>query len=468
MKVYLYNTLTRREEEFKPLKDGAVSMYSCGPTVYNYAHIGNMRTYVFTDTLTRMLRFFGYDVNSIMNITDVGHLTDDGDNGADKMAQAASREKKTPWEIAEYYTSVFLEDLAKLNIVLPNMMPRVTDHIDEMLDFVLALQDKGFTYETSDGIYFDISKFPGYGKLSRVNLDEQLAGARVEVNEETKHPADFALWTKAPKEHIMQWPSPWGMSYPGWHIECSTLCYKYLGERLDIHTGGVDHIPIHHENEIAQSEALFGHPAVNYWLHAEFMMVNGGKMSKSLGNTYTVSDLAKMGYHPLAFRYFCLNAHYRNKLNFTFDAMNAAQTAYKRFLESALAHKNAADIQTDELAGMLESFDRFVSKDLNLPAALGILWNMARLPVKSKQIYDALCRCDAIMGLNVENCETILKELKPAEADIPEEIKQLVEQRQAARAEKNWAEADRLRDQITAAGYAVKDSADGPRIEKIN
>lgn len=466
MKVYLYNTLTRSEEEFIPLKPGCVSMYSCGPTVYNYAHIGNMRTYVFTDTLTRMLRFFGYDVNSIMNITDVGHLTDDGDNGADKMAQAASREKKTPWQIAEYYTKVFLEDLGKLNIVPPNIMPRVTEHIDEMIEFVLTLQEKGYTYETSDGIYFDISKFPSYGKLSRANLEEQLAGARVEVNEEKRHPADFALWKKAPKEHIMQWPSPWGMGYPGWHIECSTLCYKYLGDRLDIHTGGVDHIPIHHENEIAQSEALLDHPAVNYWMHAEFMMVNGGKMSKSLGNTYTVSDLAKMGYHPLAFRYFCLNAHYRNKLNFTFEAMGAAQTAYRRLLECALAHKNADSIQSDELDSMIEAFDRFVSKDLNLPAALGILWNMARLPVKSKKIYDALCRCDSIMGLKLDECEIILEELKPEEVQIPQEIKQLVELRQAARSAKNWSEADRLRDEITALGYIVKDSADGPRIEK--
>ena len=255
----LYNTLSRKKEEFVPIKPGKAGMYSCGPTVYNYAHIGNMRTYVFMDMLRRTLEAYGFKVKSVMNITDVGHLTSDADEGEDKMARAAKEQKKTPWEIAQYYTDVFFKDLQALNIKRPNLTPKATEHIKEMLDFVQGLVDKGYGYETDDGIYFDISQFPDYGKLSGADLEAQLAGARVEVNQQKRHPADFALWKKAPKEHIMQWESPWGMGYPGWHIECSAMSRKYLGDVFDIHTGGVDHIPVHHENEIAQSEALLGH-----------------------------------------------------------------------------------------------------------------------------------------------------------------------------------------------------------------
>ena len=259
----LYNTLSRSKEEFIPIKPGKAGMYSCGPTVYNYAHIGNMRTYVFMDVLRRTLEAYGYKVKSVMNITDVGHLTSDADEGEDKMARAAQEQKKTPWEIAQYYTDVFFKDLQALNIKRPNLTPKATEHIKEMLDFVQALAARGYGYETDDGIYFDISKFPDYGKLSGNDLEAQLAGARVEVNQQKRHPADFALWKKAPKEHIMQWESPWGMGYPGWHIECSAMSRKYLGDTFDLHTGGVDHIPVHHENEIAQSEALLGHPLLD-------------------------------------------------------------------------------------------------------------------------------------------------------------------------------------------------------------
>lgn len=325
----LYNTLSRRKEEFKPLHPPVVTMYSCGPTVYNYAHIGNLRTYIFMDILRRVLAADGYTLKGVMNITDVGHLMSDADDGEDKMAKAAAEQKKTPEEIAAFYTDVFMKDIAALNIGRPEIIAKATDNIDEMIAFVQALADKGYAYETSDGIYFDIARFPSYGKLSRLNLDDQIAGARVEVNSEKRHPADFALWKKAPKEHIMQWPSPWGMGYPGWHIECSAMSRKYLGDVLDIHTGGVDHIPVHHENEIAQSEALAGHKTVDYWMHGEFMLVDGGKMSKSLGNTYTLDELAARGYRPLSFRYFCLNAHYRKKLNFTFEGLTAAQTAVR-------------------------------------------------------------------------------------------------------------------------------------------
>ena len=263
----VYNTLTRQKEELCPLKGNTVTMYSCGPTVYNYAHIGNLRTYVFMDMLRRVLRYDGYKIKGVMNITDVGHLLSDGDDGEDKMAKAAKEQKKSPQEIAAYYTDVFFKDFARLNIGRPEVIAKATDHIDEMIAYVQDLLQKGYAYETSDGIYFDIGKFPAYGKLSRLNLDDQIAGARVEVNAEKRHPADFALWKKAEKNHIMQWPSPWGMGYPGWHIECSAMSRKYLGVTFDIHTGGVDHIPVHHENEIAQSEAREGCRTVNVWMH---------------------------------------------------------------------------------------------------------------------------------------------------------------------------------------------------------
>ena len=293
----LYNTLSREKEDFVPVGK-TVTMYSCGPTVYNYAHIGNLRTYVFMDIVRRVLRYDGYKLKGVMNITDVGHLLSDGDTGEDKMELAAKKQQKSPYEIAAYYTDVFFKDIAALNIGKPEIIAKATDHIQDMIEYVKKLVELGYGYETSDGIYFDISKFKDYGKLSRLNLDDQIAGARVEVNDEKRHPADFALWKKAPKEHIMQWPSPWGMGYPGWHIECSAMSRKYLGSLIDIHSGGVDHIPVHHENEIAQSEALEGHKTVNYWLHGEFMLVDGGKMSKSLGNTYTIAQLEEMATRP--------------------------------------------------------------------------------------------------------------------------------------------------------------------------
>ena len=337
----IYNTLTRQKEDFTPIHEGKAYMYSCGPTVYNYAHIGNLRTYIFMDLFRRTLRYDGYKLKGVMNITDVGHLLSDGDTGEDKMQKASREQKKSPWEIAAYYTDVFFTDLKKLNIGKPEIIAKATDHIQEMIDYVQKLVEKGYGYEIDDGIYFDIGKFPGYGKLSRLNLEEQQAGARVEVNSQKRHPADFALWKKAEPEHIMQWPSPWGMGYPGWHIECSAMSLKYLGMPFDIHTGGVDHIPVHHENEIAQNEALTGKKSVNYWVHGEFMLVNNGKMSKSLGNTYRISDLEERGYKALDFRYFCLNTHYRKKLNFTFEGLDAAKAAYARLLAQVYKHKTA-------------------------------------------------------------------------------------------------------------------------------
>lgn len=454
----IYNTLTRKKEELTTINAGEVRMYSCGPTVYNFAHIGNLRTYVFMDILRRELKRTGYKLKHVMNITDVGHLVSDEDEGEDKMIKGAREQHKTPWEIAEFYTDVFFNDLKQLNIETPEVTPKATEHIQEMIEFVEGLIDKGYGYETSDGIYFDILKFSGYGKLSKLDLDEQIAGARVEVNEEKHHPADFAIWKKAPKEHIMQWPSPWGMGYPGWHIECSAMGRKYLGDTFDIHTGGVDHIPVHHENEIAQSEALLGKPAVNYWMHGEFMMVDNGKMSKSLGNTYTIADLKAKGYNPLAFRYFCLNAHYRNKLNFTWEAMKAAQVSFDRLMEGALAHKKGTDsVEIGVIEGFRKEFDEALADDLNVPKALGVVWNAVRYGKKSRDVFNLLVDMDTILGLNIKD----VQEKEEVQADIDSEIEDLINQRQAARKEKNFKLADEIRDTLKARGIVLEDTPQG-------
>lgn len=453
----IYNTLSREKEEFQPLDEKRVGMYSCGPTVYNYAHIGNLRTYIFMDVFRRVLQYDGYRVKGVMNITDVGHLLSDGDSGEDKMAKASREQKKTPWEIAEYYTGVFFDDLKKLNIGKPEIIAKATDHIDDMIAYVQELVRKGYAYEIDDGIYFDISKFPDYGKLSRLNLEEQQAGARVEVNGQKRHPADFAVWKKADPQHIMQWPSPWGMGYPGWHIECSAMSRKYLGQVFDVHTGGVDHIPVHHENEIAQNEALAGKKTVNYWVHGEFMLVDNGKMSKSLGNTYRVSQLEEMGYCALDFRYFCLNAHYRKKLNFTFEGMDAAKTAYARLLGLLYQHK-IADQSTPEtiLEAYRKEFTEAINDDLNVPLALGIVWKMVKEP-KSKDLYALALEFDRVLGLSFDRVQPPAEE----QPDAPEEIVALAQQRAEAKKVKDFALADRLRDRIAEAGYSIVDRKDG-------
>lgn len=469
MKVY--NTMSRKKEEFKPLSEENVTIYSCGPTVYNYAHIGNMRTYVFMDILRRALKLNGYKLKHVMNITDVGHLTSDGDEGEDKMEKAAKTQKKTPWEIAAYFTGVFFEDLKRLNIERPELTPKATEHIDQMIEFVQELCAKGYGYETSDGIYFDISKFPRYGRLSRANLEEQLAGAseRVEVNNEKRHPADFAIWKKAPKEHIMQWPSPWGMGYPGWHIECSTMSREYLGDCFDIHTGGVDHIPIHHENEIAQSEALTGKKSVDYWMHSEFLLVDNGKMSKSLGNTYTVSDLIEKGYSPLAYRYFCLNGNYRNKLNFTWDALDAAQTSLTRLYAAVAKHKAAAagNIPSETIEEWKKEFTEAVSDDLNVPLGLGILWKVLKNSEKSHDIYEFALFADQVLGLSIEeNSNGDGKEAESDEPEVSQEILELVEKRTAAKKAKDFKTADEIRDKLKEMGITLIDTKEGVKIVK--
>lgn len=460
----VYNTLSRKKETMQPLNGDTVTMYSCGPTVYNYAHIGNLRTYIFMDLLRRTLAFDGYKLKGVMNITDVGHLLSDGDTGEDKMAKAAKEQRKSPYEIAEYYTGVFYEDLEKLNISKPEIIAKATEHISDMINYVQRLIDAGYAYEISDGIYFDIAKFPKYGELSRLNLEEQIAGARVEVNTEKRNPQDFAVWKKAEPEHIMQWESPWGMGYPGWHIECSVMSQKYLGEVFDIHTGGVDHIPVHHENEIAQNEALTGKKSVDYWMHGEFMLVDNGKMSKSLGNTYRISQLEEMGYKPIIFRYFCLNAHYRKKLNFTFEGMDAAKVSYERLCNAVLGHKSGDNvIEQSVIDGFMQEFIDAVNDDINIPLALGVLWKMVKLS-PSKQVYDTLLKMDAVLGLNLDKCEEYLTSI---EDKIPDEVTMLAQQRLEAKKAKDWALADELRGKITELGYTVMDKKDGYDI-KLN
>lgn len=452
----LYNTLTRKKEEFAPLDGKTVRMYSCGPTVYNFAHIGNMRTYIFMDILRRTLRYEGYKVKGVMNITDVGHLLSDADEGEDKMEKAAKEQQKSPYEIADFYTKVFFDDLKKLNIGKPELTPKATEHIREMLDFVYTLCEKGYGYETSDGIYFDISKFPAYGQLSGINLEDQKAGARVEVNDEKRSPFDFAIWKKAPKEHIMQWDSRWGKGYPGWHIECSAMSKKYLGEVFDIHTGGVDHIPIHHENEIAQSYGDSGKNPAKFWMHGEFMLVNNGKMSKKLGNTYLVSQLEEMGYSPMCFRYFCLNTHYRKKLNFTFEGMDGAKTAYARLCALVAKHREGEnDVSDEKLAAYRKEFEEDVTDDLNVPGAMGVLWTMLKEPA-SRKIYALALEMDKVFGLKLDEAKA--EEVKE---EFPAEITAIANERAAARAAKDWGKSDELRAKLDELGYAVKDTKEG-------
>jgi cysteinyl-tRNA synthetase len=430
--------------------------------VYSFAHIGNLRAYLFMDFLRRVLKLNGNTIEGVMNITDVGHLLSDGDEGEDKMVKAAREEKMTPYEIAASYTEVFFNDLAALNIERPEHTPKATDNIPEMISYIEALLKKGYAYALSDGVYFDTQKFEGYGALSGQKNEAQPKRARVTANDKKRHGADFALWKSAEKEHIMQWQSPWGAGYPGWHIECSAMSEKYLGDYFDIHTGGVDHIPIHHENEIAQSEAKNGRRTVNVWMHGEFVLVDGGKMSKSLKNTYTLKQLSDKGLNALDFRYFCLNAHYRQRLNFTFEGMRAAQTALARLRDLTERHRKGDGAVDGELLSMYKrEFLNAVNDDLNIPQALGILWRLVK-ENKSKKVYDLILFMDKIFGLDLDKQNGGQETAEP----LPPEVKRLARLRLKAREEKNYAEADRLRGQIETLGFKVLDGKDGMRIIK--
>ncbi len=466
MTIKLYNTLTKTKEDFVPLDKNAVRIYSCGPTVYSYAHIGNFRTYIFMDNLRRMLEYNGYKLKHVMNITDVGHLESDADEGEDKMEKAARKENKSPYEIAEFYTKVFFEDMNKLNIERPEIIAKATEHIDDMLEFAKKIVENGYGYETSTAIYFDVSKLDKYPVLSNRNVDDQIAGARVDVDPEKRNPYDFAIWIKAPANHIMKWESPWGLSYPGWHLECSAMGRKYLGEEFDIHTGGVDHIPTHHENEIAQSKGAFGKIPAKVWMHVEFLQVDGGKMSKSLGNVYTISQLQKKGIEPLAFKLFCYTAHYRTKLNFTFEGASSSQKALNRLRESYIKHKNGnEEISDEEINAYKAKFLDAINDDLNMPLAMSIVWEVARNEKKSRKLSDLLDDFDKVLGLDLSNSEKYIKEQENIE--VPEEVLELVEERKKAREEKNWSLSDELRDKIKDKGYIVKDTKEGMTIEKM-
>lgn len=466
MSLKLYNTLTRKKDEFKPLKGKEVRIYSCGPTVYSFAHIGNFRAYVFMDTLRRVLKLNDYTLKHVMNITDVGHLESDADEGEDKMEKAAKKENKDPYEIAAYYTDIFFQDMGRLNIERPEIIAKATDHIGDMLEFVKKLLENGYAYETSKAIYFDISKLDHYPVLSNRNLDDQIAGARVDIDPEKKSPYDFAVWIKAPENHIMKWESPWGLSYPGWHLECSAMGRKYLGDEFDIHTGGVDHIPTHHENEIAQSKGCTGHIPAKIWMHVEFLQVDGGKMSKSLGNTYTLDQLQEKGIEPLAYKLFCYTAHYRTKLNFTFESALSSQKALNRLREGYIAHRQSDKIiEENEIQEYKERFIEAVNDDLNMPLAMGIVWEVVRNSRKSRQFSDLLLEFDKVLGLDLENAKEYME--RQEQIDLPQEILGLIEQRKQAREAKNWAESDRIRDELREKGYIVKDTKEGMNIEKM-
>ena len=461
MDIYFYNTLTKKKEKFEPIQNDEVKIYSCGPTVYKNATIGNMRTNLFQDTLRRVLKYNGYKLKHVMNITDVGHLVSDGDEGEDKMLKSAREEHKTPLEIAEYYTKLFFADLERLNIEKPEIICKATDHIKEMLELVQKIMERGYAYETSTAIYFDVSKLDEYGILSGINLEEQKSGARVEVDKEKRNPYDFALWIKAPENHLMKWDSPWGQSYPGWHIECSAMSTKYLGEVFDIHTGGIDLIPTHHENEIAQSKGACGKIPAHYWMHGEYLLINGGKMSKSLGNVYLLDDIISRGYDPLTYRLFNFSCHYKGKLNFTWEGMNSAAVSLKRLREGYQKHLVGNAAVSDEIINDMENrFHQAINDDLNMPLAMSVVWEAIKYLEKSNKIAKLLEKFDTVLGLKIAE--------KKQEKEIPQEILELVEQRKQARAEKNWAESDRLRDLIAEKGYNIKDTKDGAQIEEIS
>mgnify|MGYP001371608649 FL=1 len=452
-----FNTLSRTKETFEPIETGKVGIYSCGPTVYSSPHIGNMYAYVCWDVLVRVLQYLGYEVKNVINITDVGHLVSDGDSGEDKMEKGSKKEGLSVWEIAKKYEDEFLTNLDELNIERPWKLPRATDHIAEQINLIQKIEANGYTYKTSDGIYFDTSKMVDYGKMANLNLEKIKEGARVEVNEEKKHPTDFALWKFSPKDvkRQMEWESPWGVGFPGWHIECTAMSTKYLGEKFDIHTGGEDHIPVHHTNEMAQAEGAFGHDLVRYWIHNAFITFKGNKISKSSGGLWTIADLKKMGFEPLAFRYMVLSSHYRKGMEFSIESLKSAQTALAKLRKYRV--EDGKDYEVNQ--AFREEFISKISDDLAMPEALAVVWKLMKSDLIVEEKWATLLDMDKVLGLRLG--ETVFEE------KIPEEIAQLAQQRQQARENKNWAESDRLRELIKSQGYLVEDLANSCKIRKI-
>ncbi len=455
MTLKLYDTYTRELREFQPLHPPEVGLYTCGPTVYDYAHIGNLRTYISEDILVRTLQFNGYTVRRVMNITDVGHLVSDADTGEDKMEKGSRRTGRSAWEIAGFYTQAFKDDLVRLNIIEPAVWCRATDHIPEQIAFIQCVEAKGFTYRTSDGIYFDTSRLPDYGYLARLDIEGLQAGTRVTMGEK-RNVTDFALWKLSPpdQQRQMEWDSPWGRGFPGWHIECSAMSAKYLGTFFDIHCGGEDHIPVHHPNEIAQTQACHGTRLANFWMHFYFLQLDDAKMAKSSGGFLRMQTLIDRGYDPLAWRFFCLSAHYRSKLNFNWESLDGAATALNRLRIAAFEW--GAPGSVDE--GCMDRFAEHVNDDLNMPRVLALAWELAKSGLDPSTKKATLLEFDKIMGLR-------LAEWQPEEQMVPDGILTLVQERQQARKEKRWKDADALRDQVTATGYEIEDTPQGPKVK---
>ncbi len=458
MDILLTNTLTRSKELFTPNTEGKVGIYTCGLTVYARGHIGNFRAFVFADVLRRMFEANAYQVTHVINITDVGHLVGDGNDGDDKLEAASKKTGENAWDIAAKYTQLYLDDSKRLNLLAPHVMPKATDHIAEQIAMIVAMEEKGFTYATKDGIYFDTAKLPDYGKLSGQKSEEKEEGARIGVNVEKRNLSDFALWKFSPEgeRRQMEWESPWGKGFPGWHIECSAMSEKYLGVPFDVHTGGIDHIAVHHENEIAQITAARGVLEANYWLHNEFLLVDGGKMSKSLGNVYSLEDFDVKGISPLAFRYFLLGAHYRGPMNFTWEAVQGAENALNKLVDVA----RTWDKPSEPDAAIMEQFMARVNDDLDTAGGLALLWTFVHDESVASAVKAAtVLVMDEVLGLALE--DVVARPVR-----VSDEVQQFLDARQAARDAKDWKRSDALRDQLLGMGYVVEDTDGGQRVRE--
>lgn len=467
MALKIYNTLTRTKEEFKPILDNNVGMYCCGPTVYNYAHIGNLRAYIFDDILRRTLLYNNFKLKHVMNLTDVGHLTSDADEGEDKMLKGAKREGKTVWEVAQFYTDAFMKDMGALNIQNPEVVCKATDHINDMIELIKKIEKNGFAYVSGGNVYFDTSKFKEYGELARLKLDDLEAGARIEVDENKKNPSDFVLWFTKSKfdDQAMKWESPWGTGYPGWHIECSAMSMKYLGEQFDIHCGGIDHIPVHHTNEIAQSEAAtLKKPWVKYWLHNNFLVMDKNeKMAKSGENFLRLQLLIDKGFDPIEYRYFALTTHYRQELRFSFEGLQGAKNAYNSLKNKVIEIKKDESSKGAEKVKVYESeFLESINDDLNTPKALAVLWAVIKDDeLGGKEKYGLLNDFDKVLGLRISEMEEQKQE------ELSPEINQLIQKREEARKNKDWKEADKIRDELRQKGIELLDTKEGIKTKKI-
>ena len=464
----LYNTLSRSIETFEPLDPTEVKVYCCGPTVYNYQHIGNLRTYIFEDLLIRTLRFAGYQVKHVMNVTDVGHLVSDADEGEDKMLLAAKREGKKSEELADYYTKVFFEHCSWLNIIRPDIVCKATEHVQQMIELIERIEENGLAYLSAGNVYFDVCKFQDYGKLAKLDLGNLQAGARIEVDQNKKSPLDFALWFTKSKfeDQELQWDSPWGRGYPGWHIECSAMAMKYLGEQFDIHCGGIDHIPVHHTNEIAQSEAASGKQFVNYWLHGGFLVTSEkGKMSKSAGEFLTLDVLKDRAFDPISYRLFCLSGTYRNELSWSWEALEGAANSLKKLKAAVFEWKKDSKEEqrtlSEQALKFQNEFQNAIFHDLGFPKALAILHAVSNdNNLNSAEKLQLFQEFDQVLGLGVEDW-------REEEYETPTTVLQMAKERETARQNKNWAEADRLRDEILGSGFSVEDTPNGPKLKKL-